>query len=50
MQTLSNPDKYKLSDDGEANADTDGSGDITNKDALMIQQFKLGLIKEFSVL
>ena len=46
MQCLSNPDKYKMSSEGEANADVDGSGDITNKDALMIQQYKLGIITE----
>ena len=49
MQCISNPDKYQLTETGRANADTDGSGDITNKDALMIQQFKLGLIKELSI-
>ena len=49
MQCIVNPDKYKLSDIGKINADTDGSGDITNMDALMIQQFKLGLITGFAV-
>ena len=49
MQALSNPDKYKLNAEGEKNADVDGSGDITNKDALLIQQFKLELIKDFPV-
>ena len=46
MQCISNPDKYQLTEAERANADTDGSGDITNKDALMIQQFKLGLIEK----
>ena len=44
MQSISNPDKYKLSDKGEKNADVDGSPGITNKDALAIQKYKLGLI------
>ena len=45
MQSVSNPDKYKLSEQGQKNADVDGSGDVTNKDALKIQQFKLGLVE-----
>ena len=44
MQTISNPDKYKLTSEGEANADVDGSKDITNKDALTIQKYKLSII------
>ena len=44
MQCGANPDKYQLSDEGAANADVDDSGDVTNKDALKIQQYKLGLI------
>lgn len=44
MQCISNPDKYKLEGNGEANADVDGEGGVTNKDALRIQKFKLGLI------
>ena len=50
MQTISNPDKYKLTDEGERNADVDGSDDITNNDALTIQRYKLGLIDEFPIL
>ena len=46
MQSIANPDKYQLSEMGSLNADVDESGDVTNKDALIIQQFKLGLIKE----
>ena len=44
MQSIANPDVYKLTSQGEFNADTDGSSDITNKDALAIQRFKLGII------
>ena len=47
MQTIGNPDKYQLTDKGEKNADVDGSGDITNMDALMIQKLKLGIITKF---
>ena len=43
MQCISNPDKYQFTTEGEKNADADGSGDISNKDALAIQKFKLGL-------
>ena len=46
MQSISNPDKYKLSENGEKNADTNYSGGITNGDALVIQRYKLGLISE----
>ena len=50
MQAASNPDKYGIGLTtginviGEVNADVDGSGDITNLDALMIQRYKLKLI------
>ncbi|MBO5571607.1 MAG: glycoside hydrolase [Ruminococcus sp.] len=45
MQTLSNPSKYKLTEQGKANADCAGNGDgVTNADALAIQKFKLKLI------
>ncbi|MBR4626530.1 MAG: endo-1,4-beta-xylanase [Ruminococcus sp.] len=44
MQCIGNPDKYQLTWEGERNADTDLSGDITNMDALCIQKYKLGLI------
>ena len=46
MQSISNPDKYSLSEQGAANADVDKSGDITNMDALRIQKFKLGIVPE----
>ena len=49
MQTISNPDKYELTADGEKNADVDRSGDITNKDALNIQKYKLSLIPSLPV-
>ena len=46
MQCNANPDKYKLEGDAEKNADVDGSGDVTNMDALLIQKFKLGLVEK----
>ena len=46
MQTIANPDQYKLTEQGEKNADVDGTAGITNKDALAIQKYKLGLTKE----
>ena len=49
MQCGANPDKYQLTRQGRLNADVDGSGDITNMDALRIQQFKLGLIKSLDI-
>lgn len=42
MQVLSNPDKYKLTEQGRLNADTDGNG-ITSGDALAIQKKLLNL-------
>lgn len=52
MQVVSNPDKYSkgkpdgITDRGEKNADVDGTPGLTNKDALAIQKFKLGLISK----
>ena len=54
MQVATNPDKYdvgksssSISEMGAINGDVDGSKGLTNKDALTIQKYKLGLIKEF---
>ena len=47
MQTLSNPSKFKLTDQGRINADCYNVGDgVTNADALAIQKYKLSLIIE----
>ena len=45
MQNKANPGKYTISEQGTVNGDVDepGSG-LTNKDALKIQQFMLGLV------
>ncbi len=44
MQSLANPDKYKLSDTGLLNADVcEAGGGITSNDALEIQKFLLGI-------
>ena len=54
MQALANPDKYGIgltagiSLRGEANGDVDQSGDVTNLDALMIQQYLLGIVTKFN--
>lgn len=54
MQVSTNPDKYaqgksklSITATGEANADVDGKKGLSNADALLIQQHKLGLIKKF---
>lgn len=54
MQVATNPDKYaqgkselSIKPQGELNADVDGKKGLTNEDALLIQQFKLGLIDKF---
>ncbi|MBR4626250.1 MAG: carbohydrate-binding domain-containing protein [Ruminococcus sp.] len=45
MQSIGNPDKYQLTDKGADNADVFDRGDgVTNRDALSIQKYKLGLI------
>ena len=52
MQVATNPDKYgpdskdekAISSKGFINADVDGKKGLTNADALLIQQFKLGII------
>jgi rhamnogalacturonan endolyase len=56
MQVATNPDKYAVGKTnvsikplGEINADVDGKAGLTNSDALLIQQFKLGIIKSFPV-
>ena len=48
MQCIANPDKYQLTERGRAQADVDRSGDITNKDALVIQKYKLHLIDKLN--
>ncbi len=42
MQSLANPDKYKITEQGEFNSDLNGDG-ITNADALTIQKMLLNL-------
>ena len=56
MQSISNPDKYGvgkpdgITSQGEKNGDVAETGNgLTNKDALAIQRFKLGLVKELPV-
>ena len=56
MQSISNPDKYGvgkpdgISKQGEANGDVDKSSKgLTNKDALAIQRYKLGLVTKLPI-
>ena len=45
MQNKANPSKYTIKAQGELNGDVDENGNgLTNKDALKIQQFMLGLV------
>ncbi|MCR5600289.1 MAG: endo-1,4-beta-xylanase, partial [Ruminococcus sp.] len=47
MQSLANPDKYKVTGAGAYNADvSEAGGGITNTDALTIQKYLLGLISK----
>ncbi len=50
LQSIGNPDKYGLSDEGTANADVDGTKGITANDALGIQKYDAKLISDFSEL
>ena len=45
MQSLSNPDKYKITERGKLNADVTGNDGMTVADALEIQRYLLGLVK-----
>ncbi len=45
LQSIGNPDKYSLSEQGELNADVNGEAGITADDALVIQKVDAGLIK-----
>ncbi|MDE6035253.1 MAG: dockerin type I repeat-containing protein [Ruminococcus sp.] len=49
MQSISNPneEKFKLSEQGTKNADTNGDGTVTVADALEIQMFMLELPSAF---
>ena len=43
LQSIANPSKYALSDQGKANADVDGNG-VDSEDALKIQKYCAGII------
>lgn len=49
MQYNANPSKYTIKEQGMINADVIGFDGVTNKDALTIQQYMLGLIQELPV-
>lgn len=44
IQSIANPDKYSLSEQGALNADVDGIQGISGLDALIIQQLETGVI------
>ena len=46
LQSIANPDKYTLSEQGRINADVIGNEGVTATDALQIQMFEAGIIKE----
>ena len=46
MQAISNSDEYKLSEQGEKNADVVGNDGVTSKDALVIQMINADVIKQ----
>lgn len=50
MQTVSNPDKYRLTAEQKINADVCGNDGITATDALAIQKYCIHLIDELPVL
>jgi endoglucanase len=49
LQSLGNPDKYNLSEQGAANADVDGSVGVTAADAVTIQKLDAKLISSLPV-
>ncbi len=48
-QSLGNPDKYKLTATGAANADVDGKSGLTASDAITVQKYLAGLISKLTV-
>ena len=49
LQSIGNPDKYGLSEQGSANADVDGSIGITAGDALQIKKYDAKMIDKLTV-
>jgi hypothetical protein len=47
LQSLGNPDKYALTEQGKLNADVDGTPGVTALDCLEIQRYDAGLITSF---
>ncbi len=46
FQSIANPDKYTLSDEGRRNADVAGNDGITVEDAILIQKYDAKLVEE----
>ncbi len=49
LQSLANSSKYPLSAEGKKNADVDGEAGLTASDALAIQRFDAGSVKELPI-
>ena len=49
LQSISNADKYPLSEQGKINADVDGVAGVTGKDAAVIQLFDARVITELPI-
>lgn len=49
IQSIANPDKYALSEQGFINADIDGEAGVTGSDAFVLQQLEVGAISKFPV-
>ncbi len=49
LQNLANSDKYPITDEGRKNADVDGEAGVTAMDALTIQQYDSGAVKELPI-
>ncbi|MDE5765357.1 MAG: dockerin type I repeat-containing protein [Ruminococcus sp.] len=49
LQYIGNKDKYNLTENGKANADVDGVAGISAVDALTIQMYDAGVVKELPV-
>ena len=48
LQSLANPNKYQLTEQGKFNGDVyEAGGGITTNDAVTIQKYLLGLLKNF---
>lgn len=49
IQSIANPDKYSLSEQGSKNADVDGKDGVSGLDAFVIQQYEVKLISSLPI-